>query len=89
MKLYLLLVGPYPGMYLAAKTGANAMTQYLTDPATGTYFSGLPGVPPHMRVTSAEQAVVKIRDFNTLDHVCFPFFYRGPWPTYLANGASA
>jgi hypothetical protein len=86
MKLYLLLVGPYPGMHLAAKTGANAMTQYLMDTATGTYFSGLPGVPLQMRVTSAEQPVVKIREFNTLDHVSFPFFYRGPWPTYLANG---
>eukprot|EP00966_Prymnesium_polylepis_P245939 5688934-Prymnesium_polylepis.1 len=56
VKLYLLLVRPYPGMYLAAKTGADAMTRYLTDLPTGTYFSGLPGVPPHMRVRDFRRA---------------------------------
>ena len=86
MKLYLLLVGPLPGLYIAAKTGPNSMAQYLTDPTTGTVYGVLPGVPLQMRVNSPEIAVVKLREFNGMEGVLFPFFFRGPYHTFTAAG---
>jgi hypothetical protein len=86
MQLYLLLAGPLPGMYVASRTGPNLMTRYLTDPATNAIYSGLPGVPLQMKVSSAEAAVTKLRVFNLLDGIVFPFFHRGPWPTFTSDG---
>ena len=78
MKLYLLLVGPYPGLYIAAKTGPHSMMQYLSHPTNGLVYSGLPGIPLHVRVASPEAAVAKLREYNATPLVCFPFFFRGP-----------
>eukprot|EP00966_Prymnesium_polylepis_P238236 5509633-Prymnesium_polylepis.1 len=61
VKLYLLLVGPYPGLYIAAKTGPHSMMQYLSHPTHGLVYSGLPGISLHVRVVSPEAAVAKIR----------------------------
>jgi hypothetical protein len=65
MKLYLLSCGPYPGVYIAAKTGPNSMTKYLTNPTTGLVYSGLPSIPLHVKVASTEAAVEEIRKSTT------------------------
>ena len=86
MKLYLLSCGPNPGLYIASKTGPHSMMQYLSHPTHGLVYSGLPGIPLHVRVASPEAAVAEIRKYNAMPNVCFPFFFRGPWQTYTEAG---
>eukprot|EP00966_Prymnesium_polylepis_P011303 260502-Prymnesium_polylepis.1 len=40
-----------------------------------------------MRVNSPEIAVAKLREFNDMEGVLYPFFFRGPWHTFTAVGA--
>ena len=86
MKLYVLSCGPNPGLYIASKTGPHSMMKYLSHPTHGLVYSGLPGIPLHVRVASPEAAVAEIRKYNAMQGVCFPFFFRGPWQTYTEAG---
>eukprot|EP00966_Prymnesium_polylepis_P211255 4892223-Prymnesium_polylepis.1 len=66
MKLYLLSVGPHPGLYIAAKKGPHSMMQHLSHPTHSLVYSGLPGIPLQVRVTSPEAAVAEIRKYNAM-----------------------